>query len=54
MIPFFLFYVLLDTDKMPRAIDRVLHPGIRDDFWNIWEILTACSAATSAASFCSA
>lgn len=39
VIPFFLFYILLDTNKLPRALDRVLHPRIRDDFWNIWEIL---------------
>lgn len=39
IIPFFLFYILLDTNKLPRAIDKVLHPNVRDDFWNIWEIL---------------
>ncbi len=39
VIPFFLFYVLLDTNKLPRALDKVLHPRLRDDFWNIWEIL---------------
>lgn len=39
VIPFFLFYILLDTNKLPPALDRVLHPQIRDDFWNLWSIL---------------
>jgi predicted PurR-regulated permease PerM len=39
IIPFFLFYILLDTNKLPHAIDTLLHPRIRDDFWNIWRIV---------------
>ncbi|HEY0605874.1 MAG TPA: AI-2E family transporter [Herpetosiphonaceae bacterium] len=39
IIPFFLFYILLDTNKLPRAIDVLLHPRIRPDFWNIWRIV---------------
>jgi predicted PurR-regulated permease PerM len=39
VIPFFLFYVLVDADAAPNAIDRVLHPRIRSDFWNIWGIV---------------
>ncbi|WP_026369746.1 AI-2E family transporter [Kallotenue papyrolyticum] len=39
VIPFFLFYVLLDTQRLPGVIDRALHPNIRADFWNIWHII---------------
>ncbi len=39
IIPFFLFYILLDTNKLPRAIDTLLHPKARADFWNIWRIM---------------
>lgn len=39
IIPFFLFYILLDTKKLPKAIDEMLHPRIRPDFWNIWRIV---------------
>jgi predicted PurR-regulated permease PerM len=39
VIPFFLFYVLLDTNKLPGAINRMLHPRIRADFWNVWRIM---------------
>ncbi|HEX6287994.1 MAG TPA: AI-2E family transporter [Herpetosiphonaceae bacterium] len=39
IIPFFLFYILLDTNKLPKAIDTLLHPRIRADFWNIWRII---------------
>ncbi len=39
VIPFFLFYVLLDTNKLPGAINTMLHPRIRADFWNIWRII---------------
>ncbi|CAA9229373.1 MAG: hypothetical protein AVDCRST_MAG26-887 [uncultured Chloroflexia bacterium] len=41
VIPFFLFYVLLDSQRLPRAIDSVLHPRIRADFWNIVRIVDA-------------
>jgi predicted PurR-regulated permease PerM len=39
IIPFFLFYILLDTNKLPKAIDELLHPRARPDFWNIWRIV---------------
>lgn len=39
IIPFFLFYILLDTNKLPKAIDELLHPRVRPDFWNIWRIV---------------
>jgi predicted PurR-regulated permease PerM len=39
IIPFFLFYILLDTNKLPSAIDMLLHPRVRSDFWNIWRIV---------------
>ena len=52
VIPFFLFYILLDTTKLPRAIDRVLHPQVRDDFWKSGRSWTACSAATFVVSSC--
>jgi len=39
VIPFFLFYVLVDADAAPNAINQVLHPRIRADFWNIWGII---------------
>lgn len=38
IIPFFLFYILLDTNKLPTAINTLLHPRVRADFWNIWHI----------------
>lgn len=39
VIPFFLFYILIDTNKLPGAINALLHRRIRDDFWNIWSII---------------
>lgn len=39
VIPFFLFYILLDTSKIPNAINGLLHQKIRADFWNIWQII---------------
>ena len=38
IIPFFLFYVLLDSNRLPNAINNMLHPRIHDDFWNILRI----------------
>ena len=34
IIPFWLFYVLSDEVKGRNAINRWLHPRVRDDFWN--------------------
>ncbi len=39
IIPFFLFYILMDTSRMPDAINRMLHPRIRADFWNTLRIV---------------
>lgn len=39
VVPFFLFYLLLDTSKLPGAINTLLHEKIRADFWNIWKII---------------
>ena len=39
VVPFFLFYILNDSDKMAGAIDRFLYRRIRADFWNIWSIV---------------
>lgn len=39
VIPFFLFYTLSDTPRLPATINTLLHPNIRDDFWNIWGII---------------
>lgn len=38
IIPFFLFYIMLDAERLPRSINRMLHPRIRDDFWNLLRI----------------
>lgn len=39
VVPFFLFYILNDSDKMAATIDRFLDRRIRADFWNIWRII---------------
>jgi predicted PurR-regulated permease PerM len=39
IIPFFLFYILLDSNRLPRALNRMLHPRIKDDFWNLLRIV---------------
>lgn len=39
IIPFFLFYILLDSNRLPQAINRMIHPRIRADFWNILRIV---------------
>lgn len=39
VVPFFLFYILNDSDKMAATIDRFLYRRIRADFWNIWSII---------------
>jgi predicted PurR-regulated permease PerM len=39
VIPFFLFYVLVDVDRLPNTVNQMLHPRIRADFWNIWGIV---------------
>jgi predicted PurR-regulated permease PerM len=39
IIPFWLFYVLNDQDKGRAFLNRVLHPRVRADFWNVWNII---------------
>ncbi len=39
IIPFFLFYTLLDSRKLPNTINTMLHPRIRDDVWNVLKII---------------
>jgi predicted PurR-regulated permease PerM len=39
VIPFFLFFTLLTSHRLPTTINRLLHPRIRVDFWNIWRII---------------
>lgn len=39
IIPFFLFYILMDSAKIPAAINKMLHPRIRDDWWNTLSII---------------
>jgi predicted PurR-regulated permease PerM len=39
IIPIWLFYVLNDVPQGRTFIDRLLHPRIRADFWNVWGII---------------
>ena len=39
VVPFFLFYLLNDSDKLGTTIDRFLYRRVRADFWNIWRIV---------------
>ena len=38
-LPIWLFYVLNDQGRLPAALDRLIHPGARADFWNVWRII---------------
>lgn len=38
LIPFWLFYVLMDTQAGLTAFDRMLHPRVRADFWALIQI----------------
>jgi predicted PurR-regulated permease PerM len=38
IIPIWLFYVLHDQDQGRAFVDRILHPRLRADFWNVWGI----------------
>ena len=44
-LPIWLYYVLNDQEKGRTAIDAMLHPGLRDDFWNLWEIINTAFGA---------
>jgi len=39
IIPIWLFFVLNDEQEGRAFIDRLLHPRIRADFWNVWGIV---------------
>ncbi|HET9221986.1 MAG TPA: AI-2E family transporter, partial [Roseiflexaceae bacterium] len=39
IIPIWLFYILNDVQQGSATLDRLLHPRIRADFWNIWGII---------------
>lgn len=41
IIPIWLFYVLNDEAKGRAAINNMLHPVARADFWNVWSIINA-------------
>jgi len=39
VIPFFLFFTLLSSDRLPATVDGLLHHRVRTDVWNIWRII---------------
>ncbi|HNP87184.1 MAG TPA: AI-2E family transporter [Kouleothrix sp.] len=39
IIPFWLFYVLNDQAKGSAFLNRILHPRLRADFWNVWGLI---------------
>ena len=39
IIPFFLFYTLLDARKLPNTINSMLHPRAQADVWNVLKII---------------
>ena len=39
IVPFWVFYVLNDQAKGRGFINRILHPRVRADFWNVWGIV---------------
>ena len=39
IVPIWLFYVLNDVGQGRPFVDRLLHPRLRADFWNIWGIV---------------
>jgi predicted PurR-regulated permease PerM len=40
IIPIWLFYVLHDQDQGRAFVDRILHPRLRADFWNVWRLIS--------------
>ncbi len=40
IVPIWLFYVLNDVTKGRLFIDQMLHPRLRADFWNVWDIVS--------------
>src|SRR5262249_23155040 len=41
IIPIWLFYVLNDQARGTAALNVLLHPRLRADFWQIWSIINA-------------
>jgi predicted PurR-regulated permease PerM len=39
IIPIWLYYVLSDEARGRTFVDRILHPRIRPDFWNVWGLV---------------
>ncbi len=39
IVPIWLFYVLQDQSHLHAFVDRVLHPRLRADFWNVWDVI---------------
>ncbi len=39
IIPFFLFYTLLDARQLPNTLNAMMHPRIRSDVWNVLKIV---------------
>lgn len=40
IIPIWLFYVLNDQAQGRAFVNRILHPRIRRDFWNVWGMIS--------------
>jgi predicted PurR-regulated permease PerM len=41
VVPFWLFYVLNSEADGHAYVNRLLHPRLRSDFWNIWNIISS-------------
>jgi predicted PurR-regulated permease PerM len=39
IIPIWLFYVINDQRQGRAFLDRILHPRLRPDFWNVWRMV---------------
>jgi predicted PurR-regulated permease PerM len=39
IVPIWLFYLLNDVTQGHLFIDQMLHPRLRADFWNVWDIV---------------
>jgi predicted PurR-regulated permease PerM len=39
IVPIWLFYLLNDVTQEHLFIDQMLHPRLRADFWNVWDIV---------------
>ncbi len=41
VVPFWLFYVLNSEANGRAFVNRLLHPRLRNDFWNVWDIISS-------------